>query len=266
MPFLKLPDINYHYEIDGSGPPLILTAGMLSDSASWGILVPTLSEHFTVIRPDNRSTGRTTPALASTSPQQNAADVLALMDHLNVAKAHVVGHSMGGYIASELTLLAPDRISSLGLLCSAPMNLSRSWHLFQSFCDIRATGPEDLWLRSLFPWLFHHSFFDVPEQIEGAIAASLNYAHAQSLEAMQHQLNALKQYRPNPFGNDHTTPTLALLAQNDLIVPHDAAFELLSNVKSARIETVPNAGHSLHWDAAESVLSHLIPFLKEHSK
>ena len=265
MPLLRCPDIELHYEIDGSGPPVFLIAGMLSDSASWGSLVDVLAEHFTVIRADNRTTGRTTPALAETSPQQNAKDLLALMDHLELPTAHIVGHSMGGYIAAELAALVPTRAASLTLLCSAPMNLPRSWHLFQTFCDIRRTGPEGLWLRSLFPWLFHHSFFENPLQIDGAIAASLAYPHAQSLEAMQHQLDALKCYDPGDLIHRIEAKTLALLAQDDLIVPHREALDLLGKIPQANIQTIANSGHSIHWDAPAQVLSHLLPFLKEHS-
>ncbi len=265
MPDLQLTDINLHYEIEGAGPPVILIAGMLSDSASWGPLIAPLAENYTVIRPDNRTTGRTTPALAATSPEQNAADVLSLMDHLSLPCAHVIGHSMGGYIAAEISARAPERTTSLTLLCSAPLNLARSWHLFQTFCDVRASGPEGLWLRALFPWLFHHSFFDTPEQVEGAIAASLAYPHAQSLDAMQHQLNALKCYDPSDVTQRIASPTLALLAQNDLIVPHSEALDLLNQIPQADVQSIPSAGHSIHWDASATVLAQLAPFLKEHS-
>ena len=47
MPDLPLSDISLHYEVDGRGPPLLMLAGMLSDSASWGALAPLLSDHFT---------------------------------------------------------------------------------------------------------------------------------------------------------------------------------------------------------------------------
>ncbi|WP_439142326.1 alpha/beta fold hydrolase [Planktotalea sp.] len=264
MPHATLNDIQMHYEIDGDGTPLVLIAGMLSDSASWGPLVAPLSERHTVIRPDNRTTGRTEPKLAPTSPQQNASDILALMDHLQIKRAHVVGHSMGGYIASEFAALAPKRTISLTLLCSAPLNLKRSWHLFQNLCDIRAQGPEGLWLRCLFPWLFHHRFFDQPDQIEGAVAASLAYPYAQSLDAMQHQLNALKTYVPTNITNKQNLPILALLAQNDLIVPHAEALDLLSQIPHSQVQTIPHSGHSVHWDAPADVLAHLTAFLKEH--
>jgi pimeloyl-ACP methyl ester carboxylesterase len=264
MPSFKTSGIDMHYEIDGAGPPVILIAGMLSDNASWGPLVAPLAKSHTVIRPDNRTTGRTKPALAPTSPPQNAADILALVDHLDIPKAHIIGHSMGGYIAAEFASLAPERTTSLTLLCSAPMNIARSWHLFQGLCDVRQSGPDGLWLRCLFPWLFHHSFFDIPAQIEGAVAGSLAYPYAQSFDAMQHQLNALKQYDPSDLIHRITVPTLALLAQNDLIVPHDEALEMLSKIPNVGVQTVANAGHSIHWDAPAAVLEHLIPFLKEH--
>ena len=56
MPDLALEDITLHYEIDGSGPPLLMLAGMMGDNASWGALLRLLTPHFTVIRPDNRTT------------------------------------------------------------------------------------------------------------------------------------------------------------------------------------------------------------------
>lgn len=102
MPDLPLSDISLHYEVDGSGPPLLMLAGMLSDSASWGALAPLLSDHFTLIRPDNRSTGRTTPWDAETSVAQMARDALTLMEYLGHDTFHVVGHSMGGLMAMEL--------------------------------------------------------------------------------------------------------------------------------------------------------------------
>ena len=56
MPELALKDITLHYEVDGSGPPLVLLAGMLSDSATWAVIAPLLTQNFTIIRPDNRTT------------------------------------------------------------------------------------------------------------------------------------------------------------------------------------------------------------------
>ncbi|MEO0391088.1 MAG: alpha/beta hydrolase, partial [Pseudomonadota bacterium] len=102
MPDVQLNDIQMHFEVQGEGPPVVLLAGMLSDSASWGPLVQPLAHHFTVVRPDNRTTGRTVPWDAPVSIGQMAQDAAALMRHLGHDTYHVVGHSMGGLMAMEL--------------------------------------------------------------------------------------------------------------------------------------------------------------------
>ncbi len=142
--------IRIHYEIDGEGPPLLLLAGMMSDSASWGPLVPLLTPHFTVIRPDNRTTGRTENAAPGLDAW--AQDAAALLDHLNLPKAHVAGHSLGGLIATHLAATAPARVDRLALLAAAPVWLPRNTALFRHLIALRDPAyPPDLWLRALFP-------------------------------------------------------------------------------------------------------------------
>ena len=111
MPELARPDVTLHYEVEGEGPPLLLLAGMLSDSASWAALAPLLTPHFTVVRPDNRSTGRTRPWDASAEMTLVAKDALALMDHLGFERFFCAGHSMGGIVTLELAHSAPERVS-----------------------------------------------------------------------------------------------------------------------------------------------------------
>lgn len=95
MPTFEQGNVSLHYEISGNGPPLLLIAGMMSDSASWAPLVPLLEPHFTVMRPDNRTTGRTMPMEAPASVDLFAADCAGLLEHLNLGPAHIMGHSLG---------------------------------------------------------------------------------------------------------------------------------------------------------------------------
>ena len=195
MPSLTRPDITLHYEIDGSGPPVLLLAGMLSDSASWGPLVaPLVAAGYQVIRPDNRTTGRTTPWDAEVSVQHMAQDAVALFDTLNIAGAHVIGHSMGGLMAMELAgLFGSDRVASLSILASAPVRVPRTMAVFDTLREIREnTNGETLWLKALYPWVFQPTFFTAPENTDMAIAAAQAYPHAQSLPAMAHQIEALR--------------------------------------------------------------------------
>lgn len=264
MPSLALPDATLHYEIGGSGPPLLLIAGMASDSASWGPLLPRLEQDFTVIRPDNRSTGRTLPADAPASVPIWAEDAAELLDHLDLPAARVMGHSLGGIIATHLAMAAPQRISRLVLLASAPLRLPRNDALFALMLALRAPGmPADLWLRAFLPWLFHPRFFEDPGTQETAIAQSLAYPHAQSAAAMAHQARALAGFDPRPLQAGPKVPVLAVLSPDDLLIPMETARAALAAFPDLRVASLPGAGHSLHWDAPDRVLDLILPFLLE---
>lgn len=264
MPQLDLPEVTLHYEIDGAGPPLMLVAGTASDSASWGPLVEPLARQFTVIRPDNRSTGRTTPADAPLSLDHWAGDALALVDHLGLGPVALAGHSLGGMIALAMAAAAPDRVSRLGLLASAPVTVARNAALFDLLLRLRTEGqPPDLWLRAFLPWLFHPRFFDVPGQLDAAIAQSLAYPHAQPAPAMARQVAALQRVDAGALPAQVRCPTLALLAGSDLLIPEAAARAALTPIADLTMVTIPDSGHSIHWDAPAAVLAALIPFFSE---
>lgn len=255
MPELALADVSLHYEVMGKGPPLLLIAGMMSDSASWAPLVPYLTDHFTLICPDNRTTGQTTPPDAPASPSIWAQDALALMDHLGHASAHVVGHSLGGNIAWVMASLAPRRVNNCTMMASAPLNLVRNVTLFQTLITIRRSdAPPDAWLRLLLPWIFTPEVYQTPGAIEAAIAQSLAYPHAQSVEAMAHQLDAVTQADPRPYQARPEVPLYALLSENDLMVPLAMARAALDGIPQ---EVLPGCGHAPHWDAPDQVATHL---------
>ncbi len=262
MPTLALNDVDLHFEIGGSGPPLMLLAGMASDSASWAPILPTLEAHFTVIRPDNRTCGRTTPPEAPVSVDIWARDALDLARHLGVDSVDILGHSLGGIIGTRLAMMAPDRVQRLVLLASAPVRLPRTDALFAVLAALRGPGmAPDLWLRAFFPWLFHPRFYDDPQRLDAAVVQSLAYPHAQSPAAMAHQAAAVGAFDPETLRAGPACPVLALLADDDLLVPPEAAMRALSGFADIRIRQLAGAGHSLHWDAPDAVLDHVLPFL-----
>lgn len=263
MPIFEHSGIAQHYERSGHGPPLLLIAGMMSDSASWAPVVPLLEPHFDLIRPDNRTTGRTTPWDAPACVTHFAADCAALLDHLKVASAHVMGHSLGGMIGMRMACLAPEAVRTLTLAASAPLRLERNVALFKALLAIRRSdAPPDVWLHALFPWLFAPALFDAPGAVAQAAAVSLAYPHAQSVQAMGHQIAALEGYIPDRV-TDLSCPAQALLAEDDLLLPAALARETLGNLPTHLIE---NAGHSIHWDAADAVAAHLLKFTAQHKE
>lgn len=262
MPSLSLPDIEIFYEISGNGPPILLLSGMLSDSASWAPLLPLLEPHFTVIRPDNRTTGRTIPWDAPANVEIFAGDAIAILDHLNISHCHLLGHSMGGLIAMYIAQSIPDRIASLTTAGTAPIRLNRNIELFKTILAIRrSNSPPDTWLRALFPWLFAPSIYDNPDVVTATAKASLEYPFAQSADAMELQIDALATFDTDRLHVPCPIPFQAILAEDDLLIPIDIARKAWG---TTTMHVIPNAGHSIHWDAPLSVANLVLSFATSH--
>jgi len=261
MPKLDRPDLSLHYETTGNGPPLLMLAGFMSDHASWTPLIPLLKDHFTCITPDNRTTGQSTPWDAPVSIDLMCKDALALMDHLRHDRYHVIGHSMGGIIALHMAQEVPQRMASTHVAASAPVRLPRNTALFANLITIRRSdAPPDTWLRALFPWLFNPLVYNDPKALDQAVADSLAYPHAQTADAMEHQLTALRGFDGTDLAKP-TCPTQVLIGALDLIVPPDHILAVLNHLPHHILE---GAGHSIHWDAPESVAELLRTFAAKH--
>jgi len=121
MPFAKLSTgIDVYYEIEGSGPPLLLIMGTAADHGAWAAQVDAYKNDFTVITYDARGTGQ------STQPQDPRAysmriladDAASLLRAVDCGPAHVSGLSLGSATAQELVLNHPELVSTLQLHCT----------------------------------------------------------------------------------------------------------------------------------------------------
>jgi pimeloyl-ACP methyl ester carboxylesterase len=106
-----------NHTVTGSGAPVVLIHSGVTDLRMWEPLAG-LAEHFTLVAPDLRGFGQS-PVPEADEKWSNGRDVLALMDHLEIETAAVVGSSYGGRVALEVATLAPERVRRLVLLCSA---------------------------------------------------------------------------------------------------------------------------------------------------
>jgi pimeloyl-ACP methyl ester carboxylesterase len=106
--------LHLYYEVHGDGSPLVLLhGGMLTIDLNFAGLIPTLAARHTVIGVELQGHGRTADIDREISPAASASDVVALLDHLGIDRAHVLGHSMGAAVALELAISHPDRVRSI---------------------------------------------------------------------------------------------------------------------------------------------------------
>src|SRR5262249_10291448 len=104
-----------YYEVHGEGEPLLCIHGLSVDTLGWALQVPAWSERHRTVVFDNRDVGQSSRAEREYEIADMAADALALADALELERFHLLGYSMGGTIAQELTLAAPERVQSLTL-------------------------------------------------------------------------------------------------------------------------------------------------------
>jgi pimeloyl-ACP methyl ester carboxylesterase len=104
----------------GAGPPLLLIQGLGYGAWGWDPVVPGLAERFRVLSFDNRGIGGSEVPPGPYTAAEMAEDAVEVLDEAGVERAHVVGASLGGMIAQELAVLAPERVAKLVLCCTHP--------------------------------------------------------------------------------------------------------------------------------------------------
>lgn len=131
MPTVTTPaGIEVYYETDGDpgGRPLVLVHGGGAQLIGWHkeFVALLVDAGFFVVRPDNRDvglshqTGGPDDTVADYDLSDMADDVVALLDHLGIGRAHLTGMSMGGYIVQLVAIEHPERVAALGLMSTAP--------------------------------------------------------------------------------------------------------------------------------------------------
>jgi pimeloyl-ACP methyl ester carboxylesterase len=106
--------LRMYYELHGRGAPLVLLhGGVMTIDLSFGLLIPPLAQSHLVIGVEMQGHGRTADIDRTLTPAGLAEDVVGLLDHLGIDRAHVLGHSMGGATALELAVSHPTRVRSI---------------------------------------------------------------------------------------------------------------------------------------------------------
>jgi pimeloyl-ACP methyl ester carboxylesterase len=160
VPTLRVADIDIYYEIEGEGEPLLFIHGLGSSTRDWQRQTAAFRLDYRVITFDLRGHGNSDKPPGPYSIPLFAADTVALMRALDIDSAHVVGMSLGGMIAFQLAVSAPDLVRSLVIVNAAPEfflgTFPDNLWLLQRQTMVRAMGMRrfgDVLSRQLFPKL-----------------------------------------------------------------------------------------------------------------
>jgi len=256
-------DNSIYYKECGNGEPLLLIAGLASDSQSWLPVVDSLSKHFRVIIFDNWGVGRSPEDNLGISIQKMTDDTVDLIRFLKLKNANILGHSMGGMIAMDLAIRYPELVNKLLLEATSPKLIERNLYMFNDWVSYLKLGMDkELWFRNLFYWIFSPEFFNNSDVLNQAIEMSINYPYPQSDASFENQIKAISSFDCLDSLSKVRVNTLVMYGELDLLFPFSENSELFSGISKLQIVVVPKAAHSIHIDNpnyfTETVISFFI--------
>jgi pimeloyl-ACP methyl ester carboxylesterase len=264
MPELDVNGIKMYYEIHGRGDPLILIMGLRRNVEWWYCQIPFLSKHFRVIAFDNRGAGRSDKPEMDYSIRLFADDTAGLLEALGVENAHVLGISMGGYIAQELAINYPEKVRNLILGCTScggKKALLMSQERMEKFTANQGLTPEEI-LRKDMDIYFSDKFIqDHPEKIREFIEISLRYY--QPADAFFRQFKACLRHDTADRLDRISVPTLIMSGDADFLVPSENSRILKELMPGAKLIMFTDCRHCFFIEAADRFNRKVISFLSE---
>jgi 3-oxoadipate enol-lactonase len=263
MPTAPCNGIDLYYEVHGEGDPLLCVMGLAADAREWVFNVPVFSERHRTVVFDNRDVGRSAYVEEPYEIADMAADALALANHLELERFHLIGVSMGGTIAQEIALAAPERIATL--------TLSVSWAGGGRWWRRRHRQLWDLVPRlsreELIDWLLVLNLSEQLWEDEATIGRArerlLGDPHAQRPDGLRRQAEASARHDVRDRLGTLSMPVHVIAAERDILVPVWKSRELAELIPEAKLTVVPEAAHGMNVERAQEFNELVLGFVAE---
>lgn len=261
--FVQSEGEEIYYETFGKGPALVFSHGYGGNHAIWYQQVPFFAADYRVITWDQRGFGRSSNTSNKSGPQAAVIDLHALLNHLEIDKAHLVGQSMGGWAVTGYALAHPERVLSVvladtigGIYTPA---IEKSFDEFIRNVIARpppATPPignhpalsEATARRDLAQAFLYDQIGSIARPAPRTIPALLR--STQYPVAMLIKLDL---------------PFLLVVGKADAIFPPDTIRDVSKQLKNARVVQIDAAGHSPYFEQPKAWNSAVAQFLEDHT-
>jgi pimeloyl-ACP methyl ester carboxylesterase len=258
--------VTLNYEISGAGEPLLLVMGTSGSIPLWGELLPRLAERYRVIAFDNRGLGGSERGDGPITVASMAEDASALLEALDVPRAHTMGWSLGSAVVQELALVHPQQVASAVLYATwgrcdgFQRSVLTALRLPYAVRDMEAAltiaglafSPQ-LLDRPDFAQLLEPMLPAFPQN-EAQMAVTVEQWDADLVHDTLDRLGGIE------------APTLVVVGEQDLLTPPWQAKAVADAVPGARYELVtgPGSSHGLHIERPEDLVRIVTGFLDEH--
>jgi 3-oxoadipate enol-lactonase len=234
-----------HHTVTGDGPALVLGNSLGSNLHMWDGQADELARHFTLIRFDARGHGESDVPEGPYALEDFGRDVIELLDHLDIERAHVAGISLGGMTALWLAIHAAERVDRIVPTCtSANLGPPQNW------ID-RANAVRDGGVEAIAPvvsknWVTDAAA-DLRPELERMIASTPRDGYIASCAAIEH-MDLL------PELHTIAAPTLVISGSEDPSTPPEHGQAIAERIPGARFEILDGAAHLANLERGDELV------------
>lgn len=263
MPYARSTDgIRLHYEVMGraSAPAVLMIQGLGADKHGWDLQRYRLSLQYRVVALDNRGAGRSDKPFGHYTLEQMADDAIAVLDHVGIDRAHVVGASMGGAISQIIGVQYPERVHSLTLACTACRNHPWRRELLAGWATTATERGVGAMAAEAARWVIGPRSF---RRLLPAFGWLGPLALGRTAHAFVSQVRAILEVDETMADRlaEITAPTLVLVGNQDILTPRGDSEELAERLPNSELVVISGAAHGFMVEHATTFNSVLLDFL-----
>ena len=258
MPTIRANGIDLFYEVAGpDDAPVVAFSNSLGTTLEmWNAQVAALAGRYRCLRYDTRGHGRSQVADAAASIEDLAGDLAGLLDALGIARAHVVGLSLGGMTAQAFAVRRPERVQSLVLMATAAhLPPAEAWR--ERAATVRSQGMGAIVDAVMARW-FTPAFTAANGAGVHAVRDSFLATDPRGYAVC---CGAIERMDLRPSIGAITAPTLVIAGADDPATPVAFMEEIRARIPDAELLVVPRAAHLLAVERSDLVNAHLAAFL-----
>jgi 3-oxoadipate enol-lactonase len=246
MATANVNSVNLFYEVEGSGPPLLLIAGLGANSSAWFTIKPLLTEKYTVITFDNRGVGRSEVPPGPYTIEQMADDTAALIRHLDLGPVAAVGWSLGGSVLQGLLIRNGDLVSKAVILSGFPSytELQQGW-LDCLICLRRSDVSPEAQAMFGMAWGFTGKMLVDHAALAAGAKLGAKAPYPTTPEGFEAQAHGLRRFDSRPLLPTVKTPTLVLVGAEDVLTPISQSVEMAELIPGAKLVVLPRGSHGM---------------------